>query len=209
MWHNCRASVGCILHRQADTIQIPTGLRSKKLKNNKVILITGPAGSGKTSLATRIAQNKNWIHVSEDLHWAEIKQGHPAGEPRTPEEQSLVRAAVLLQVRDLLSKGKAVVLEFINYENPPRPLIYYYEELHKDQNHTLVKVLRPTQWAIMERKKMRGRANDQDYGMALRNARHQLSCLEAGYIQSEWVIDNSLMTVEEVYTRYFLAFVQQ
>src|SRR5215207_4153638 len=94
-----------------------TRLKGMKLKDRKTILITGPAGSGKTSLAERIAQNENWIHVSEDVHWVEIKQGHPPGELRTPEEQSIVQPAVVLQIRDLLSKGNSVVLEFINYEN--------------------------------------------------------------------------------------------
>jgi adenylate kinase family enzyme len=180
-----------------------------KLKNRKAILITGPAGSGKTSLAERIAQNENWIHVSEDLHWVEIKKGHPVGESRTPEEQRTVQPAVVLQIRDLLAKGNRVVLEFINYENPPKPLLYYSEELAKVQCHILVKVLRPSDKVIMARKKIRGRANDQDYEQGLKNARHQLACLESSYIADEWMIDNSEMTVEEVYAQWFLAFVEE
>ena len=180
-----------------------------KLKDSKVILITGPAGSGKTSLAERIAQNDNWILVSEDAHWVEIKQGHPAGELRTPEEQSLVQPAVVLQTRAWLSKGKSVVLEFINYEDPPRPLLYYYEALGKVPCTILVKVLRPSEKVIMDRKKIRGRADDQDEELELINTRHQLACTESGYIEDEWILDNSDLTVEELYSRYFLAFVEQ
>jgi predicted kinase len=182
--------------------------RNKKLKDSKVILITGPAGSGKTSLAERIAQNENWIHVSEDQHWVEIQKGHPAGGGRTPEEQRIVQPAVVLQVRELLSTGNNVVLEFINYENPPRPLIYYYEELQKDQCNILIKVLRPTELVIWERKKLRGREKDQNYDKELKNSRHQLSCLESTYIKDEWIIDKSNMTVEEVYTKYIYTFIQ-
>lgn len=178
------------------------------MKDGKVILITGPAGSGKTSLANRISQNENWIPVSEDLHWVEIKKGHPVGEWRTPEEQKIVQPAVVLQVKDQLSKGNNVVLEFINYENPPKPLIYYYDELQKDQRNILVKVLRPTEFVIWERKKLRGRENDQNYEKELKNARHQLGCLESSYIKDEWIIDNSTMTIEETYTNYILAFIQ-
>src|SRR5215207_7144093 len=99
-----------------------TRLKGMKLKDRKTILITGPAGSGKTSLAERIAQNEDWTHVSEDVHWVEIKKGRPVDEGRTPDEQRIVQSAVVLQVEALLSKGKSVVLEFINYENPPKPL---------------------------------------------------------------------------------------
>jgi adenylate kinase family enzyme len=179
------------------------------LKDGKVILITGPAGSGKTSLAKRIAQNENWVHVSEDLHWVEIKKGHPAEEGRTLEEQQIIQPLVVVQVKELLSRGKNAVLEFINYENPPRPLMFYYEELQKYQCNILVKVLRPTGQVIMERKEIRGREDDKNIELEWKNTRHQLACLESDYIKNEWIIDNSNMTVEDIYTRYILAFIQQ
>lgn len=61
-----------------------------------------------------------------------------------------------------------LVFEFINYEDPPKPLIYYYEEL--------------------------------------KNPRHQLACIASSSIADEGIINNSEMTVEEVYTRCFPAF---
>ncbi len=178
------------------------------MKKNSVILITGPAGSGKTSLAERIAQNENWIHVSEDIHWVEIKKGHPAGEGRTSEEQRIVQPAVVSQIVNVLSNGNNAVLEFINYENPPKPLIYYNEELTKYRLEILIKVLRPTETVIMERKIMRGRENDQNYEKELKNARYQLDCLDSSYIRKEWIIDNSKISVEETYRKYFLEFCQ-
>ena len=50
----------------------------------------------------------------------------------------------------------------------------------------------------MARKKIRGRANDQDYEQELKNTRHQLACIGSSYIQDEWMIDNSDMMVESL-----------
>jgi hypothetical protein len=36
-----------------------------------------------------------------------------------------------------------------------------------------------------------------------------LACLESSYIEDEWIIDSSEMTVEEVYARCFLGFVEE
>lgn len=178
------------------------------MTGGKVILITGPAGSGKTSLAERIAQNENWVLVSEDIHWGEIKQGRQGG-GRTPEEQNIIQPAVVHQIRDLLCKGNNVVLEFLNYENPPRPLIHYYEKLLGDAGKVFVVVLKPDESAIWERKRKRGRLDDQNYEKELKNARHQLASLESSYIKEKWIIDSSSLTVEEIYTKYIRDFVEE
>ncbi len=179
-----------------------------RLKTNRVILISGPAGSGKTSLAERIAQNDNWIHVSEDNLWVEIKKGHPVGEGRTIEEQQIIQPAIVKQISTILTKGKNVVLEFINYENPPKPIIYYYKELTRQKIEVLLKVLGPTATVIMERKIIRGRENDNNYEKEIKNAVNQLACLDSSFIQKEWIIDNSCMSIEETYRKYFLEFCQ-
>ena len=34
--------------------------------------MAGPGGSGKSSTAARIAQERNWVHLSEDTYWDQI-----------------------------------------------------------------------------------------------------------------------------------------
>lgn len=88
-------------------------------------------------------------------------------------------------------------------------MIYYCEDLPEDTNQILVAVLQPIESVTMERKKKRGRANDQDYETELKNARRQLACLQSSYMREEWAIDSSDMTVEEIYADYILAFVEE
>jgi chloramphenicol 3-O-phosphotransferase len=45
----------------------------------KVILIVGPAGSGKTWMARRIESEAGWFHLSEDRVWDELpREPHTA-----------------------------------------------------------------------------------------------------------------------------------
>ena len=82
----------------------------------QVILLAGPGGAGKTSTAARIARHPDWEQVSEDDYWVKIKEGHPWGELRTPEEERIVQDEVVRRIVELVARKKNVVLEFILYE---------------------------------------------------------------------------------------------
>jgi predicted kinase len=171
----------------------------------KVILITGPAGSGKSTVAERIARNPGWIHVCEDDYWVEIKKGQRFRQLRTPEEQDIVQPEVVREIARILSDGNNAVLEFILYEAPPRPLIYYRERLQQPGIEMLVKALRPAEDVVMQRKHARGWPMHADES---KHTKRQLVCLDSDYIRREWLIDNSRLTVEETYAGYFRDFVE-
>lgn len=107
------------------------------------------------------------------------------------------------KVIELVESGKNVVLEFILYEDPPRPLMVYIDGLTSRKIHITVRLLKPTVEAILERQKVRGREDGMNIEQAKANAHHQIKCLESVYIQQEWVVDNSQKTLEEVYEGYF------
>lgn len=86
--------------------------------------------------------------------------------------------------------------------------MYYYEGLIKETHRICVAVLRPNESVIWERKKKRRRLDDQDMEKEFRNARHQLACLESSYIREEWAIDSSELSVEDIYSRYLIDFVE-
>ena len=173
-----------------------------------VLLLAGPGGAGKTSTAARIAQNQHWEHVSEDDYWVKIKEGHSWGELRTPEEQSAVQEEVVRRVVDLVTRRKNVVLEFILYEDPPRPLMNYQSALTSRDIPFTTRILRPSADEVLRRMIKRGRPRDADMEKRRAQAEHQLRCLLSPVIHDDWVIDTSDIPLEEVYARYFQAMVE-
>lgn len=181
------------------------------IDNPTVILITGPAASGKTSTATKIAENQNWVLISEDDFWDEIKKNRPPNELRTDKEEDIVRPLVVKKIMDELSSGKNVVLEFLVYDIPPKSIIYYKKELLKNNVNVVIRVLRPNIDTILKRVSVRGRADDAGVKIEQlrKDAKHQIECLRSKFIDPEWVIDNSNISIEEVYNKYFLPIIEQ
>jgi adenylate kinase family enzyme len=127
-----------------------------------VILIAGPGGAGKTSTAARIAQHQPWRHISEDDYWVRIKEGRSWGELRTPDEQQVVQSQVLDAMLTLVGDGRKVVLEFILYETPPRPLLNYQRALRSRRIPFETRLLRPDIDEVVCRMRSRGRPRDAD-----------------------------------------------
>ena len=170
-----------------------------------VILLAGPAGSGKSTTAARIAEHRQWVHLSEDDHWVSIKAGRPPGELRTRQEQDIVQQQVLRRVFDVLSDGRKAVLELILYEDPPRPLLRYQAALTAKRVDFVTMVLRPTVEELLRRIQSRGRTNDMDRLGLRADAEHQLRVLDSPYIEEDWVVDTTDLTLERAYEEHFRA----
>jgi adenylate kinase family enzyme len=174
-----------------------------------VILLAGPAGSGKTTTASRIADHPDWVHLSEDDHWVKIKEGRPADELRTADEEKIVQSEVLRRVIATLADHKKVVLEFILYEDPPHPLLSYQKALTVADIPFTTKILRPNVEEILRRIKIRGRDTESDIAQLRADAAHQVQCLGSSHIQSDWVIDTTDIPLEEVYEKHFKPIVEK
>lgn len=168
------------------------------MNDGKVILITGPGGAGKTTLSNLIGARAGFHVISEDMLWVEIKRGRPEGEARTEEEERVVQKQVIDDARAKLLKGTGVVIEFVLYCDPPRPLLAYLNALQPIAP-TLVLALNPTVSALMHRKELRGRDFERDLARETANAVHQRNCISGKSIRAEWLIDNSLFSAEQVY----------
>jgi adenylate kinase family enzyme len=174
----------------------------------KVILIAGPGGSGKTTMGQRIGKEDGWVHLSEDRVWDELpRDPHTA---RTEAEKALVQAKAVEYVNTELRKGHSVVLEFIVYDDPPQPIVFYQTQLAEIGVAVHTKVLRPAVDEILARQSARGNSHDRERELDERraNAEHQLRCLRSKHIDSSWVIDSSATSIEDVYQRYFAGLVE-
>lgn len=163
--------------------------------------------AGKTSTAARIAQQRGWTHIPEDEVWNRVKAGRPAGELRTPKEQETVWRQVLERLLSLIDQGQNVVLEFILYEAPPRPLIAYQDALRAVGIPFETRILRPSAEAVLRRMRERGRPGDVDLEARRRNVVQQLACLTPPHLDAAWLIDTSDLSLEEVYARHFQSLV--
>lgn len=178
-----------------------------RMNKPDVILIAGPAGSGKTSTAERIALHPNWIHVSEDDHWNDVKAGQPPHALRTREEEKIVQSRVLSRLHEILGSGKKAVLEFILYDDPPDPLLSYQKELSDRGVHYITRILKPDVEEILRRIDLRGREEDAQEALR-KHAENQVAVLSSSHIDPSWVIDSSKVPLEEVYDRHFKSLVE-
>ena len=109
-------------------------------------------------------------------------------------------------IRDLLSmlnRGNRVVLEFILYEDPPRPLLAYQKALSERGILFMTTVLRPTLDELLVRIRARERDEERDIVSLRANAENQIACLASPLIRSEWLIDPTGDTLEETYAKHF------
>ena len=164
-----------------------------------VVLICGPAGAGKTTLATQISQQPGWLMCSEDVYWGRLpRDPHLL---RTDAEKHIIQAQVVADATAAVQHGRNVVIEFILYEDPPQPLQCYQQALTLPGVAMRIAVLRPSLATLMARQAARGNDHDTQLSEEMRraNAEHQLRCLHSPAINPAWIIDNTTMSAAAVW----------
>ncbi len=173
----------------------------------QVVLIAGPAGAGKTSMANVIGARPGWVALSEDEFWGRLpRDPHLL---RTDAEKAVIQGQVVAEACAQRAAGRRVVIEFIIYEDPPQPILFYADALTKAGNVVAVRVLRPDVETLMRRQEQRGNAHDTGLSEAVRrqNAEHQVHCLYSAAIDPAWVISVSDLPLADLYAAHFAALV--
>jgi adenylate kinase family enzyme len=174
-----------------------------------VILIAGPAGAGKTTMAKRIGNEPGWVALSEDEFWNRLpREPHTF---RTDVEKAIVQGMVTDAAIELLERGERVAIEFIVYEDPPQPIQFYATILAEAGYQVAVRVLRPSVAALLDRQAKRGNSHDTEVSVDIRRgfAEQQVRCLSSQAIEAKWVIDASELSVDDVYATYFAHLIEQ
>jgi len=174
-----------------------------------VILIAGPAGAGKTTMAKRIGNEPGWVALSEDEFWNRLpREPHTF---RTDVEKAIVQGMVTDAAIELLERGERVAIEFIVYEDPPQPIQFYATILAEAGYQVAVRVLRPSVAALLDRQAKRRNSHDTEVSVDIRRgfAEQQVRCLSSQAIEAKWVIDASELSVDDVYATYFAHLIEQ
>ena len=174
-----------------------------------VILIAGPAGAGKTTMAKRIGNEPGWVALSEDEFWNRLpREPHTF---RTAVEKAIVQGMVADAAIELLERGERVAIEFIVYEDPPQPIQFYATILTEAGYQVAVRVLRPSVAALLDRQAKRGNSHDTEVSVDIRRgfAEQQVRCLNSQAIDVTWVIDASELNVDELYAMHFAPLLAQ
>jgi|688.fasta_scaffold255805_2 adenylate kinase family enzyme len=174
-----------------------------------VILIAGPAGAGKTTMAKRIGNEPGWVALSEDEFWDRLpREPHTF---RTDVEKAIVQGMVADAAIELLERGERVAIEFIVYEDPPQPIQFYATILAEAGYPVAVRVLRPSVAALLDRQARRGNSHDTEVSVDIRRgfAEQQVRCLNSQAIDAKWVIDASELSVDELYAMHFAPLLAQ
>jgi adenylate kinase family enzyme len=174
-----------------------------------VILIAGPAGAGKTTMAKRIGNEPGWVALSEDEFWNRLpREPHTF---RTDVEKAIVQGMVADAAIELLERGERVAIEFIVYEDPPQPIQFYATILAEAGYQVAVRVLRPSVAALLDRQAKRGNSHDTEVSVDIRRgfAEQQVRCLNSQAIDATWVIDASELSVDELYAMHFAPLLAQ
>ena len=121
--------------------------------NKKVLILTGPGGSGKTTMADLLVKRCGFIKVDGDRLDSEF---FPEGRHWLPESSEKLRQAhdkVFIEVEKLFNQGRNnVVLDYIIFGH----YLEFFEKFEKEFGNNLeIKVLFPTKEEMIKRDKER------------------------------------------------------
>jgi predicted kinase len=164
----------------------------------RVLLLTGTCGSGKTTVATLLANLAGWTHISEDDIWHNCF-GKDRGRFLSDEhrlKRQKVHEIVLKQLLSSLNSGREVVIDATVHESPPEAYEEYQRLFEAHGIEWTIRVLHPRLEVAVARD--RGR---ECWKVGERGVKELREKFDNGVFGTECYVDNSDETAEETMRR--------
>lgn len=165
--------------------------------DNRVIILTGPGGSGKTTIADLLVKRCGFVLLDGDNADTEF---FPEGKQWLPENSEKLQKAhskILKQTKEIFNSGKSVVVDYIIFGH----YLEFFKQFRKEfENNLDIKVLFPSQKELIARDKKRdcwttGKERINTVRKEFDNIRN--------VIGAENFINTSGQTAEETFRKYF------
>lgn len=169
--------------------------KNKFMKRNFVIVITGPAGSGKTTLAKMVSAFYKCAYISGDEISKKLFPDTYVNIEKNPKDSKIVEKQLLKDVKEIFSKGGNVVVDYIILGEK-----YISEYKNLFGKHLVFKVIFPPMKIIIERDKKRDCWTSGEDTVERLYKEYEILKPIIGVSN---YIDNSNQTPEETFNKYF------
>tara|TARA_Y100000310_G_C20616440_1_gene780896 strand:+ start:875 stop:1408 length:534 start_codon:yes stop_codon:yes gene_type:complete len=169
-------------------------------RNNKVLILTGPGGSGKSTIAELLVKKCNFVLLDGDHTDTEFFPKGGQWMPGNSEKLCLAHNKILKMTKNLFNKGENIVIDYIIFGH----YLEFFEKFSKEFGKNLViRVLFPSQKELITRDKDR---ECWTTGIErIKAVRKEFQAIRSK-IGKDKFIDTSNQTPEETFNKYFKNF---
>jgi len=118
----------------------------------KVLLITGPGGSGKTTVSEMLSQRSGFEYLDGDNVDTEFFPDGDQWLPENAEKLKMAHKKILMKTRELVDQGKSAVVDYIIFGRYPEFVESFKKEFGGDFQ---IKVLFPSRDELVKRDRNR------------------------------------------------------